>query len=57
MKIVRAQDQRYADFSPNNLPQFYSNPANRVGDFKNAPAGTPPVRVGYFEFFWLHLLR
>jgi len=30
---------------------LYSNPANRVGDFKNAPAGTPPVRVGYFEFF------
>ena len=30
---------------------FFALPSNRTKEFEKAPAGTPPVRVGQFEFF------
>ncbi len=30
---------------------FHAIPSNRAKEYQMLPAGTPPVRVGYFNFF------
>ena len=29
----------------------FADPENRVGEFKSLPAGTPPTKVGDYDFF------
>ena len=34
---------------------LFANPANRTKEYMNLPAGTPPVKIGSFDFFGSNL--